>query len=276
MRRWLPLLLLTTLTGCVLPAWPPPWADDDDTTDIADDDDSASVEVVWKRVDGDEYLMGTDGGATNESPVHSVLIPTFEMMRTEVTIEQYRACLDAGVCSPPEGPGDGCIDVMGGYPTQPVACVTWTQAHTYCAWIDARLPSESEWEFAARSRGLEVVYPRGDTDATCVYAVMYDAKYGGTDDVWVVCSKEWTGNTEQDLCDMAGNVSEWVQDWYHTTYHGAPADGTAWEDDGGTLRVTRGGSCSNDADRLRAACRGGSAPDWSVGGLGFRCVREPL
>jgi len=92
---------------------------------------------------------------------------------------------------------------------------------------------------------------------------------------WPVCSKP-KGNTEQGLCDMAGNVWEWVQDWYHDSYEGAPRDGGAWESPAGLRRISRNGSWHSTAAslRLRAEQRGnGGSPDRRGGGLGFRPVK---
>jgi formylglycine-generating enzyme required for sulfatase activity len=86
------------------------------------------------------------------------------------------------------------------------------------------------------------------------------------------CSKT-AGNTTQGLCDMAGNVVEWVQDWYHSDYTGAPTDGSAWESPSGSGRVIRGGGFANDADYLRAAHRSPGDPSGWADTLGFRCAR---
>jgi formylglycine-generating enzyme required for sulfatase activity len=144
----------------------------------------------------------------------------------------------------------------------------------FCRWAGGRLPSEAEWEYAARSGGLARVYPWGDETATCTYAVMSEGGHGcGTDRTWTVCSKE-AGNTAQGLCDMAGNVWEWVQDWYHNTYTDAPIDGSAWEIPSGTIRVVRGGSFVNTAGTLRAANRNYYDPGYRHVGFGARCGRD--
>jgi len=278
-----------SLFGCVLPSWPPPWAsDDDDVTadddaaddDSGDDDDIGSPpDLDWVTIDGGEFNMGSETGAADELPIHAVTVPTFEILATEVTVAQYAACFGDGTCTEPDGEHDNCTGSPApGDEDLPVGCVSWDQAVTFCEWADGRLPSEAEWEYAARNQGKVMEYPWGDAQATCTYAIMHDDEYGsgcGLGMVWEVCSRSPVGDTASGLCDMAGNAAEWVQDWYHTTYDGAPDDGSAWEDGGGGGRITRGGSTSNDWERLRTTVRGYSVPDWQVGGLGFRCVRSP-
>ena len=134
---------------------------------------------------------------------------------------------------------------------------------------------KSEREYAASNGSAENVYPWGDTTADCTYAVMDDTTHSDgcdTGRTWSVCSRT-TGNTGHGLCDMAGNVWEWVQDWYHIDYTGAPTDGSAWVSPSGSYRVFRGGGFGNQADGLCAAYRGYAPPSDRSGTLGFRCVR---
>jgi formylglycine-generating enzyme required for sulfatase activity len=103
---------------------------------------------------------------------------------------------------------------------------------------------------------------------------MYDGGDGcGRDSTWPVCSKP-SGNTTHGLCDMAGNVWEWVQDWYHDSYDGAPTDGSAWETPTGSYRVFRGGSWLGDARSVRAAIRNLNLPGYRPGRVGFRLARS--
>jgi formylglycine-generating enzyme required for sulfatase activity len=254
-------------------------------------------EIAWIPMPGGAFSMGTDDSFDAEKPMHPVTVPSFEILQTEVTINQYEACVNAASCTEPNtsnacAPADRGNWGAAGHENHPVNCVSWWQATDYCAWAGGRLPSESEWEYAASNGSQEDLYPWGDLAATCDYAVMDDPSHTAgcdTGRTWAACSKP-NGNSDQDLCDLAGNVGEWVQDTYHGSYDceanptavncgapdQAPDDGSAWEDDGSS-RVVRGGSFEQTDIVMPATRRGGYYPPTSTVQMhvrGFRCARD--
>ena len=242
--------------------------------------------LQWVLIPGGTYRMGSTAGSSDEKPVHGVRVRSFYLGRTEVTVAQYRACVSAGTCNAAHMNDGTCYVYQGSSwikgtlppsfqgDRQPVVCVDWNQARKYCAWAGGRLPSEAEWEYAARSGGREQQYPWGDEKVTCGRAVLDDGGRGCVKNrTWPVCSKT-AGNTSQGLCDMAGNVWERVADCWHKDYSGAPTNGSAWTVNcKGKRRVLRGGSWFNDASYLRATFRNRNYPANRLYNYGFRCAR---
>ncbi len=234
-------------------------------------------DIVWVTLPGGVFQMGSSDGRRNERPVHRVIVGAFEISKTEVTVAQYRLCVEAGACTEPETRWKGCNWGQDGRDDHPVNCVDWTQAAQFARWVGGRLPTEAEWEFAARSRGQDRTYPWGDAPPTCARAVI-PAPNGngcGKESTWPVCSTP-EGNTEQGLCDMAGNVWEWVADWYQEDYYAdSPQDnpqGPAW----GHYRVARGGAWFSPTEYLRTTARYGDRPGGKRIDMGFRVVREVI
>jgi iron(II)-dependent oxidoreductase len=229
--------------------------------------------IEWVRIPGGAFPMGSTAGSVAEASARTVHIPSFELMKTEVTVGQYGACVAAGACTAPNDQSTAyCNWGHAEREDHPVNCVDWDQAQAFARWVGGRLPSEAEWEYAARSGGTASIFPWGDEMATCSRVVMDDGGGGcGKDRTWPVCSKS-AGHSAQGVCDLSGNVWEWVQDGYRRSYSGAPEDGSAWEGDV-PLRVFRGGGWRDPAGRLRASYRSGIHPARRSHGLGFRLAR---
>ncbi len=236
-------------------------------------DPAAAAGVEWVRMGGGSFRMGSESGDDDEKPVRVVRVGTFALSKTEVTVRQYRACVEAAGCTAPET-GGSCNWDKPGRDEHPINCVNWNQAWAFALWAGGRLPTEAEWEYAARSEGRSGEYPWGDAEANCSRAVMDEGSGNGCghgDTTFPVCSKR-AGNTAQGLCDMAGNVWEWVGDWYGP-YGEAPRDGSA-RTSAAQYRVSRGGSWSGTAGYLRAADRRWGSPGNYDGGLGLRVARS--
>ncbi len=259
----------------------------------AETKDDSRTGITWVEIKGGGFQMGSDTGDSDERPVRQVNIKTFWMAKTQVTVAQYRKCVDAGKCSEPPVLGQQRFFNWNqpARENHPANGVTWDQASAYCKWAGGRLPSEAEWEYVARSRGKSWKYPWGNEKPTCERAVMDDGGVGcGKGTTGEVCSKP-KGNTEQGLCDMAGNVWEWVEDDYHGSYDcdanpkaeycenggKAPSDGSAWVDEPrGSSRVIRGGGFNIiDTAYLRVVARFGNYPTNRGGSTGFRCAMDP-
>lgn len=243
--------------------------------------------IEWIKVPGGEFLMGSDTGYYDAKPAHKVNVPTFLMAETEVTFGQYKACMAAGACSAPHIKDNKCFVwtgtdwAFGELPdsfqadSQPVVCVDWFQAKQFAGWAGGTLPSEAQWEYAARSGGKTARYPWGGEDADCKKAVMDNGVNGcGLNRTWPVCSMP-EGKTRQGICDMIGNAWEWCEDAYFNSYEGAPADGTARQPLARFGRVKRGSSWRNAEPWVMTATdRGRLSPEESDALTGFRPVKE--
>jgi formylglycine-generating enzyme required for sulfatase activity len=218
----------------------------------------------------------------DERPAHQVWVEGFWIDRTEVTNGQYGRCVEAGNCEPPEDSGSFTRDTYFGnsaFDDYPVIWVTWQQASDYCSWTGGRLPTEAEWEFAARGPESRV-YPWGDDfdgtrlnycDRSCAGGPKDESMDDGYAETAPVGSfpqgASWCG-----ALDMAGNVREWVAGWYgeypleRQVNPAGPATGNA--------RVPRGGCWLDRPDNVRSANRGGVALDYTRHKVGFRCALD--
>lgn len=213
-----------------------------------------------------------------EIPQVSREVKSFQMAKTETTVQQYSACVRAGACRQPPNE-NRCNYNKKDTETQPVNCVNWNDANAFCSWVGGRLPTEVEWEYAARSEGKTLRYPWGDSpEPSCEYAVI-DTPQGrgcGKMHLLPVCSAP-KGNSAQGLCDMAGNAWEWTADFIaaHEGFEKIdPQKATRTYDQLflPECRVIRSGGTASLKD-YRATLRGCHHDDFMYGGLSFRCVK---
>ncbi|MEM9455331.1 MAG: SUMF1/EgtB/PvdO family nonheme iron enzyme [Myxococcota bacterium] len=177
-----------------------------------------------------------------EQPVRQAHVDTFLLDKIEVTVTEYFECVGNGGCLEPDV-GESCNWNKEGREHHPIKCVTWFQANTFCIWSEGRLPTEAKWEKAARGTDART-YPWGDIpEPNCDNAAMYDAPAGGSGcgnySTMEVGSKP-QGDSPYRAQDMAGNVWEWVADWYGS-YDARESNNPTGPVDG-ELRVLRGGS----------------------------------
>lgn len=226
----------------------------------------------------------------DEFPYHEVILSNYEVDRTEVTQSAFAACVAAKACVAPSCSTYRPVQ----WPKRPVGCLSWYQANNYCAYAGKRLCSDAEWEKASRGTDGRL-FPWGDAVVSCAYAVMYDGTTDGcgTGWAWDVCSKP-AGNSPYGLCDMAGNVWEWANDWYGRSYYclGPAATNTAcangaapyqvpWNDPPGPPTGATGEKSIKGASYyfqtvkyFRSSYREAGAPGTSYADVGVRCCKS--
>jgi formylglycine-generating enzyme required for sulfatase activity len=226
------------------------------------------------------------GWFTSEEPPHSVYLNSYWIDQTEVTNEMYAKCVEGGICQPPKhsDPQFYSQDYYEVYyenpiyTNYPVVNVSWSDAQKFCSWREGRLPTEAEWEKAARGTD-DRVYPWGDV-IDCSYAnhqtkdgvcVNGDNTYLNTTAVGSYPS----GASPYGALDMAGNVAEWVADWYSDNYYSQSPATNPLGPSSGNFHVIRGGSWSQDAPFLRTTVRNVySSYDDPNELMGFRCAKD--
>jgi formylglycine-generating enzyme required for sulfatase activity len=226
--------------------------------------------MVMVHVPGGTFQMGSDesdpDAEVDEFPRHAVTLDAFWIDQTEVTNTQYRQCVEAGVC---QAPPEACDYGSYGHAHRadhPVLCVDWYGAVAYCEWAEARLPTEAEWEYAARGPD-NFIYPWGNSppDNTLLnYA-------GNVDDTTKVGSYPGGASWCQAL-DMAGNVWEWVADWHGK--HPSEAQTNPTGQPVGEYKMVHGGSYVDGPTCVRAAHRFQGLPDDRSPSRGFRCAGQ--
>jgi formylglycine-generating enzyme required for sulfatase activity len=232
--------------------------------------------MVMLYVPSGEFLMGSDTSdmeaVDDGKPQHTVFLEAYWIDQTEVTNGMYEKCVVDGGCSAPAASGSYTRSMYYGnssYANYPVVNVSWYDAEKYCKWAGRKLPSEAQWEKAAR--GTEGwIYPWGNSDPTSSL-LNYNSNEGDTTAVGSYPG----GKSPYGALDMAGNVWEWVADWFGSDYYiNSPLENPIGPSTG-AYRVLRGGACGSDSRGVRAALRYADDPDlWGII-VGFRCAALP-
>jgi serine/threonine-protein kinase len=229
--------------------------------------------MVMVYVAAGEFLVGNENGHDNEQPVHAVYLDAFWIDQTEVTNKQYMTCVNEGACNQPSNDSSFRRDSYYGNPDYdnfPVIYVSWYAAASYCNWAGRRLPTEAEWEKAARD-GDRRIYPWGNATLQCSLA-NYDNPLGSCGvDTLAVGNRE-RGKSPYGVLEMAGNVWEWVNDWYDFEYYSYSEASNPLGPDSGLYRVIRGGAWSSIPYDIRSSNRGVEVATESYDDIGFRCA----
>ena len=264
------------------------------------------------RIEGGDFFMGSDlqGADAREVPAHPVRVGAYCLDVHEVTVAKHKACSDSGTCLRagrenewPEGISaaqkkiyDPLCNVSDpeARAQHPINCVTWEQARAYCDSVGGRLPTEAEWEFAARGSDGRV-YPWGDTPPTALHlnacgkecvawgkahpdpagplAPMHDGDDGFPTTAPV--GRFPQGKTESGVYDMTGNVWEWVADWYAPYAKSSERKQNPAGPATGNERVIRGGAWNGGTPSwVRPTFRYSDSPDKRSHGIGFRCAKS--
>ena len=224
------------------------------------------------------YNFCNDWFYMREYPQHTVTLDHFWIDQTEVSNDQYRQCVEAGICAEPAMCKKGESTYYDTEKTDhPVVCVSWDDARAYCEWAGARLPSEAEWEFAFRGE-QNLIYPWGNTfDGTKLNYCDVNCEQSHADDLYddQFIKSAPVGSHPEDVSwcgalDMSGNISEWVNDWsvnYSSEPELNPAGPTS-----GVEKILRGCNYHSQPAYCRGAARPFVSPDTRFDNLGFRCA----
>lgn len=232
------------------------------------------------EIPGGVFTMGTNEFLENAGPERQVHVDTFWIDVTEVTVDEYAQCtMELGACLLP-GIGPNC-NWDSGNGERPINCVTWDQAVAYCSWAGGRLPTEAEWEKAARGTDARM-YPWGDSPRpSCEYAVVEVVENDmGVDGCGTNATMD-VGTRPLDVSfygarDMTGNVAEWVADWYAEGYDPEDIDNPTGPGMGAE-HIGRGGAYTVPAvyaDLWTYFRRASPVLIYGSSGMGFRCVQD--
>ena len=241
---------------------------------VAFDPPAAGERMLWTDsstvvyVPGGSFVMGQDEKEPSDhSPVHTVTLGPFWIYQAEVTNRMYRTCVELGICTEPT---QSLWYADPEYDNAPVSGVDWNQAKAYCEWMHGRLPTEAEWELAARGTDARP-YPWGKDELTCDLLNFLDCLVPSVPDA---VRSYPLGASPYKVADMAGNVSEWVADWYAEDYYAASPANSPLGPLTGEERVVRGSCYLSPLEETEIFLRSSQNPLQSQPSLGFRCVLD--
>lgn len=229
------------------------------------------TEPMLVQIAAGSFFMGSDVGQSLESPVHRVWVDSFAMAATQVTVAEYALFLDATGTAPPPHWGDPNFS----HPEQPAVAVSWFDAMAYCGWLSAmtgshyRLPTEAEWERAARGGAEGMLFPWGDEPPESRPAYHSRWKTG----------PEPVGRSQPNaygLFEMCENVHEWCSDWFGADYFAVSADRNPRGPEEGQRKVSRGGSWRHHIKISRCSTRSSIPPEFKYADYGFRAACEAV
>lgn len=228
-----------------------------------------------------EFTMGADDGRGNERPVHTVTLPAYAIDQFEVTMELYDSFLQAGGQTPPPLWDPEAVTAAG---DRPAVGLTWDDASAYCRWAGKRLPTEAEWEKAARGTDARrfpwghmqpfvdiANYNRG---VWVSYPITLVTVKGGTKGMSIRHGLKTGGKSPYGLYHMAGNAAEWVADWYDREYYQTSPKESPKGPEKGEKRVIRGGSWAETPIGIRSTARVSAEPAYQDQTVGVRCAMD--
>jgi serine/threonine protein kinase len=203
---------------------------------------------------------------SDEEPYHRVYLDAYYIDKNDVTVDEYTKCVNAGACTA-AGTDEGCNYGVSGRGDHPINCVDWNQANSYCQWAGKELPTEAQWEKAARGTDGRK-YPWGndwDASKACFHTGNGTCAVGSYPQ----------GASPYGVLDMAGNVWDWCRDWYDENYYANSPDHNPTGPGSGQYRVHRGGSWNDTyTGVLRVSDRDYNFPSFRYYNYGFRCIRQ--
>lgn len=227
------------------------------------------------------FTMGSNDGLPSERPEHSVTLDSYAIDQYEVSLQLYRRFLQEAQHDAPPTWDDEAAETVG---DRPAVGMSWSDATAYCAWAGKRLPTEAEWEKAARGTDGRR-YPWGhmqpfvdianyNRGVWVSEAITLVGVAGGVEGMSVRHGLKAGGRSPYGLHHMAGNAAEWVADWYDREYYGKSPEKNPTGPASGEKRVLRGGSWADLPAALRVSARFSAEPDFQDRTIGFRCAMD--